>query len=162
MRLGNSSSLKKKWLKLGFQRGSHMPLVGKPGTHLGLLESARNSILLACHVLNLMNYSSLSMFPDVSPFSRLLLGHPELQHSHCEQFPCTPFPVMSCWVEWMNAEKAAWNSLTVCNGFWFIMSYRAISGNYTCISPHSAGNSPPLALRAPLTISCNWRKLTMF
>ncbi len=70
-----------------------MPLVGKPGSHLGLLESARNSILLAiCQVLYLMNYSSLSMFPDVSPFSRLLLGHPELQRSHCEQsFPARPF-----------------------------------------------------------------------
>lgn len=62
---------------------NEMSQVGRTETHLGLLESARNSILLAT-VLYLMNYSSLSMFPDVSPFSRLLLGHPELHRSHTE------------------------------------------------------------------------------
>lgn len=134
--------------------------VGRTETRLGLLESARNSILLAT-VLYLMNYSSVSMFPDVSPFSRLLLGHPELHRSHTEsRVSLHAFPVMCCWVEWMNAEKAAWNSFTVCNGFWFMMSWRATSGNYTCISPHSAGNSSSLALRAPVTavsLSCNCR-----
>lgn len=128
-----------------------MSQVGRTETRLGLLESARNSILLAT-VLYLMNYSSLSMFPDASPFSRLLLGHPELHRSHTEsRVSLHAFPVICCWVEWMNAEKAAWNSFTVCNGFWFMMSWRATSGNYTCISPHSAGNSSSLALRAPVT-----------
>lgn len=62
--------------------------------------------------------------------------------------PHVSFPVTCCSVEWMNTENVTLKSFAVCGRFWFMMSWRATSGNYTCISPHNAGNSPPLALWA--------------
>lgn len=96
-----------------------------------------------------MNYSSANTFPDASPFPRLCCRDVVMFGAHTvNRAPRVPFPVMWCLVEWMNAENTALNSFAVCSRFWFMMSWRATSGNYTCISPHSAGNSPPLTFRA--------------